>query len=319
MLDGFYQSVICFYITYLLFEPAQNVTENGLDISDRMRMGIFVGCSAVVASNTYILLNTYRWDWLTVLINVISSLLIWFWTGVFSSVLASGLFYKSGAQVFGSLAFWAATLLTVTICLAPRFTVKAFQKIYVPRDVDIIREQVRLGQFKYLEEFEAYVPPSAGVMGLSNTDVSKPVEVTAAKTAGEVPEDERPIYPPSMAPTAYTHNPRSQNGSDGTGYTASLEFRHQQQQSVDRPRQSFDLRHYSRPSMDRPRQSFEHRSRRSFEHRPRQSFEHSRVSMERARSSFEASNDFTSAAMLARMESSHGRYEPHGHQPIPEH
>ncbi|KMP02866.1 P-type ATPase [Coccidioides immitis RMSCC 2394] len=304
MLDGFYQSVICFYMTYLLYQPAQNVTENGLDLNDRMRMGIFVGCSAVVASNVYILLNTYRWDWLTVLINAISSLLIWFWTGVYSSVLASGQFYKSGAEVFGSLSFWALTLLTVTICLAPRFAIKSFQKIYFPRDVDIIREQVIMGRFKHLENFEAYVPPTARAPSFPDSDLGKPVEVTPNKGTTDIPEDERPIYPPSVAPTAHTHNPRSQNGSDGTGYTASLDFRHQPQHSLDRnTRQSLDFRHYPRHSIDRTRQSFEQ----------------GRSSMERARSSFEASNDFTSAAMLARMESTHGRYDRQGHKSIPEH
>ncbi|WEW56763.1 phospholipid transporting ATPase [Emydomyces testavorans] len=286
-----------------LYKRAQNVTETGLDISDRMRMGIFVGCSAVVASNTYILLNTYRWDWLTVLINVISSLLIWFWTGVYSSVLASGQFYKSASEVFGSLSFWALTLVTVTICLAPRFTVKSLQKIYAPRDVDIIREQVTLGHFKHLENFEAYVPPTAGAVSSSNSNLDKPIEVTVNKEAADLPEDERPIYPPSVAPTAYTHNPRSQNGSDGTGYTASLEFRHQPQQSLDRTRHSSDFRHHPQHPIERTRQSSEQR----------------RPSAERARTSFEASNDFTSAAMLARMESTHGRYDPHGHNPIPEH
>ncbi|KAI1979803.1 phospholipid transporting ATPase [Ophidiomyces ophidiicola] len=300
MLDGFYQSVVCFFMTYMLYSPAQNVSENGLDISDRMRIGIFVGCCAVVSSNLYILLNTYRWDWLTVLINVISSLLIWFWTGVYSSVPASGFFYKSGAEVFGSLAFWALTLLTVTMCLAPRFTVKTLQKIYAPRDVDIIREQVTLGNFKHLDNFEAYVPPTAGSMSASG---AAPPKLTDTNGKKGVPEDERPIYPPSVAPTANTHNPRSQNGSDGTGYSASLEMRHQPQQSLDRTRHSFDFRSHPRHSVERVRQSFEQ----------------GRPSGERARTSFEASNDFTSAAMLARMESTHGRY---GHQtpnPIPEH
>lgn len=270
MLDGFYQSIICFFMTYLVYRPAQGVTENGLDLGDRMRMGIFVGCSAVIVSNVYILLNTFRWDWLTVLINVISCLLIFTWTGIYSSVKDSGLFYKSADQVFGNLTFWALLLLTITICLAPRFTVKAFQKLWVPRDVDIVREQMKMGAFKHLDNYEAYVPPTVGAISASTSDFDKPIQVAQKKAPTDVPEDERPIYPPSVAPTANTHNPRSQNGSDGTGYTASLDIRNQRHQSVDHPRPSFD---------------------------------HARFSSDRARTSFEASNDFTSAAMLARMES----------------
>ncbi|EEH06343.1 phospholipid-translocating P-type ATPase domain-containing protein [Histoplasma capsulatum G186AR] len=269
MLDGFYQSLMCFFMTYLLYRPATGVTDNGLDLSDRNRMGVFVACSAVTASNTYILLNTYRWDWLTVLINAISSLLIFFWTGVYTSVDSSGQFYRAGREVFGTLTFWALTFLTVTMCLCPRFTIKSIQKIYFPKDVDIVREQVVAGNFKYLDEYEAYVPPTARDLSPASTDLGK-IDVST-KRPKSVPEDERPIYPPSVAPTATTHNPRSQNGSDGTGYTASLEFRHHQQQSIDHG-----------TSYDRVRRS-----------------------MDPVRSSFEVTRDFTSAAMLSRMESTH--------------
>lgn len=269
MLDGFYQSVICFYMTYLLYAPANSVTAHGRDLNDRTRMGVFVACSAVVASNTYVLLNTYRWDWLTVLINVISSLLIWLCTGIYSSVIASGQFYYGAAEVFGTLNFWALTFLTVTLCLAPRFAIKSFQKIYMPRDVDIIREQVIIGKFKYLDNYEAYVPPTAGNMSATSSDLIKPIDKSASRQ-NNMPEDERPIYPPSVAPTATTRAHRSQNGSDGTDYATSLDFRHAPQQSVDR----------GGPT----------------------SFERARASMDQLRPSFEQNDNFTSAAMLARHE-----------------
>lgn len=290
MIDGLYQSVLCFFTTYLTFYPSPTVSPNGRDLSDRPRMGIYVACSAVIVSNLYVLLNTYRWDWVTVLINAISSLLIFFWNGVWSSVAANaGQFYKAAYEVYGSLSFWALTLLTITMCLAPRFAAKAIQKIYYPRDIDIIREQVIMGKFKYLDNYEAYVPPavSAAAADVSTTssDISKPIELTT-KRNNDLDDDERPIYAPSVAPTATTHNPRSPNGSDGTGYTASLDFRHRHQQSVDQGRLSYDR---SRPSYDRPRVSLDR----------------NRLSMDRVRSSFEATSDFTSAAMLTRMESTH--------------
>ena len=271
MADGFYQSIICWFMAYLLFSPGQNVAENGLEVSDRLRLGVFVGAPAVVVSNVYILLNTFRWDWLTVLINVVSSLLIWFWTGVYSAGELSGQFYQAGAQVFGTLNFWACTLLTITICLMPRFTTKSLQKIYRPLDIDIIREQVIMGKFKYLDNFEAYVPPNAGPppMSASSSDLTKSLEVTPVKH--DLPDDERPIYPPSVAPTTRTRN-RGTNGSDGTDYMASLDFGQPRHQSVDRVRSSW---------------------------------ERGRTSMERVRASFEGTNDFTSAAMLARMEGTH--------------
>ena len=266
MLDGIYQSVVC------LFAPANFVTRNGLSITDTKRLGVYVGCAAIVVVNVYVLLNTYRWDWLMLLLVSISILLIWFWTGVYTAVSGSGYFYKAAPEVFGQLSFWALTLLTVSICLAPRFVAKAIQKLYFPRDVDIIREQVRQGRFAYLDQYDAYIPPK--MTSPSSSDISQPVKMDH-KDSHHVADDERPIYPPSVAATGTTHNPRSQNGSDGTDYSRN-------RLSMERP---------IRPSFDRPRPSYDRM----------------RSSMDRTRPSFEASNDFTSAALLTRIESSHSR------------
>ena len=271
MLDGVYQSVICFFMPYLLFRAANFVTHDGLDINDNKRIGVFVANAAIVVINVYILLNTYKWDWLMVLLVAISILLIWFWTGVYTAFTASTQFYKAAPEVYGQLSFWTLTLLTTIICLLPRFTIKAFQKIFVPLDVDIIREQVRQGKFDYLGKYGAYVPP-AKISSGSSSDLSNPLKGKAERRES-MEEDQRPIYPPSVAATGTTHNAHSQNGSDSTGYT-----RHKT--SLEQPK---------RPSFDRPRPSFDRL----------------RSSMDQVRPSFEASNDFTSAALLTRMESSH--------------
>lgn len=281
--DGIYQSLICFFVPYLLFRAANFVTFSGLDINDNRRIGVYVSNAVIVVINIYILLNTYRWDWLMVLLVWISILLIWFWTGVYTAAPSSNFFYRAAPQVYGQLSFWTLILLTVIICLLPRFGIKAFQKIYMPYDVDIIREQIRLGKFRYLDNYEGEVPP-AKITSPSSSDLSAPVKgLPDRKTPFD--DEERPFYPPSVAATGTTHNPRSQNGSDGTDYT-----RHKT--SLEAP---------ARPSFDRPRPSFDRL----------------RSSMDQVRPSFEASNDFTSAALLTRMESSHSdipqrKPMPHG-------
>lgn len=273
MLDGLYQSLICFFMAYLLFQPATFVTSSGLNLNDRERMGVYVACATIVVVNVYILLNTYRWDWLMLLLVALSILLIWFWTGVYTAFDSSEWFYKAAPEVYGQLTFWALSLLTVAICLLPRFTAKAIQKIYLPRDVDIIREQIRQGRFKYLDSSDAYIAPSK-VSSAASSDLSKPIE-PVAKHAVSMADDERPIYPPSVTATATTHNPRSQSGSDGTEYTGN-------RTSLEQP---------TRPSFDRPRPSFDRM----------------RASADRIRPSFEASKDFTTAALLTRVESSHSQ------------
>lgn len=278
MLDAAYQSVICFFMVYLLFSPGVFVTSGGQDVGDRNRVGVYVACAAVIVVNTYILLNTYRWDWLMVLLTSISTLLVFFWTGVWSaSPTFAEFFYKAAAQVYSQPSFWADTFLIIIICLLPRFTIKFIQKAYFPYDVDIVREQVRQGKFKYLDDDAGSDVSRFENTSTASSDIAKP-----SKHNLNFDDDHRPLKAPSVAPTTTTtHNARSQNGSDGTDYTRhrySLE-----------PTMELPNRQISRISMDRPRPSFDR----------------VRASMDPVRPSFEASRDFTSAAMLTRMESSH--------------
>lgn len=280
MADGLYQSVICFFMPYMLYKAANFATESGRDISDRTRMGILVATCAVLASNTYIMMNTYRWDWFTGLINAISSLLIFLWTGIYSSFTSSGQFYQSAAEVYGALSFWVVLLVTCMISLLPRFTYNAVQKVFFPLDVDIIREQVTMGKFKRLDAYDDVLPPKVEEVAAVSSDesatsseIAKPIQPIMKQDPFN-PDEEQSYYSPSVAHTN-GHNPRSQNGSNGTNYTASLD-QYPRPQSVD----------YVRRSHERTRHSFE-----------------------RGRQSFEQSNDFTSAAMLQRMESSH-MHEP---------
>ncbi|KAK7560515.1 phospholipid-translocating P-type ATPase [Phyllosticta citricarpa] len=293
MIDGLYQSLMVFFMVYMMFSPATFNSSNGLDVADTKRMGIYIATTAVIVVNIYMLMNTYRWDWLMLLIVAISILLIWTWTGIYTSFTAGFTFYKAAAQTYGQLSFWAAIFVITVMCLLPRFVVKSIQKIYYPLDVDIIREQVVQGKFDYLKNTDTFIPPPPPaepekVNSLSSSDVSKigkPERNATSSFRGA--DDERPIYPPSVAPTATTHNPRSQNGSDSTNYTG--------------PR-------YSWPDNTLPVYNHRDSSRTSME-RTRPSFDRARQSMDRLRTSFEASQDFTSAARLSRLESSQSFYD----------
>jgi len=268
MIDGFYQSIMCFFIPYLTFTGNTFVSFNGLDVTDRLRLGCYIAHPAVITINLYILINTYRWDWLMLLAVCLSDLFIFFWTGVYTAVPSSGMFYQAAPQVYGQLSFWAVMLLTPVICVFPRYAIKALQKVYWPYDIDIIREQVQQGKFDRLK------PPATEAEEKGTSSGSSDASRKGKKHAqfASVDEDRRPIYPPSVA----THNTRTQNGSDGTNYT---QHRTSLEQVASRPRPSIER---TRPSYDRMR-----------------------ASMDRVRASYEASNDFTTAARLSRIESSH--------------
>ncbi|KAL9051738.1 MAG: hypothetical protein Q9162_005840 [Coniocarpon cinnabarinum] len=285
MFDGLYQSIICLFMTELLFAPGTFNTKNGLSVNDQTRLGVFIGCGAVASINAYIVMNVYRWDWATLGIALISVLLIFFWTGVYTSFTVAYVFYHAASEIFATLAFWALFFVMIVICLLPRFFAKAIQKIYFPLDVDIIREQVRLGKFDYLEGTD---PSSASdiinkmnqhASSSSSSEASDPkAGMNGIRKMSEAArsEAERPIYPPSVAGTATTgnRNPHSQQGSDDSTFPPPISMR----LSQDQPRGSFD--------------------------RPRPSYDRMRSSLDQLRPSFERSRDMTSAAQLAKVESS---------------
>lgn len=288
MLDGIYQSVMVFFIPYLTVVNSSFVTFNGLDVSDRLRLGAYIAHPAVITINLYILINTNRWDWLMILVIVISDLFIFFWTGVYTSSAYSATFYGTAPQVYAEATFWACYFITPVICIFPRFAIKALQKVYFPYDVDIVREQVTQGKFDRILKPDATDPQ----LEASSTASSRSSKKSKHVQYGSVDEDRRPIYPPSVA-THTTHNTRAQNGSDGTNYTGH-------ENSMDAPPRptSVDMSepYPVRPSIDRARPSYDR----------------IRASMDRVRPSFEASHDFTSAARLSRVESSHSTHRLSG-------
>lgn len=274
MLDGIYQSIMCFFIPYLTIINTTMPSKDGLDVSDRLRLGCYILHPAVITINLYILINTYRWDWLMILSVVLSDLFIFFWTGVFTSTVDSGVFYQAAPQVYAQATFWAVFFITPVICIFPRYAIKAIQKVYYPYDVDIIREQVTQGKFDHLLK-----PDTITTVSVTPGDSSQTSESTTGRTKrhqhyASVDEDRRPIYPPTVHSTA-THPAHSQNGSDGTNYT-----RHNEEPAT-------ELEITVRPSFDRVRPSYDR----------------IRASMDRVRPSYEAADEFTSAAMLSRHES----------------
>lgn len=327
MLDGAYQSVICFFLPYLLFSYNTFNTESGQTVNDYKQFGVYIANAIVVVVNVYFLLNTYRWDWFMLLMSAFSILLIFFWTGVYSSFSSAFTFYGAARHCYGSLSFWTLTFLTIIVCLLPRFAIKAFQKVFMPRDVDIVREQVRRGQFDYLKNIDpahaTAIDHEKAMHSASSSDVSKSHNVGRNKASGQ-DDDSRPIYPPSVTNTY--EQPYSPKGSDGT-----LDY-NVNRSSLDRAVQAASVNGYHLPAHNRHSSSYATASqgtphvyghetlptithsdsqtsgigkegRPSFTHdRLRQSFE-----LSPTRLCYGDSDDFTSMASLARAESAQSR------------
>jgi phospholipid-translocating ATPase len=126
-------------------------------------------------------------------------------------------------------------------------------------------------------------------------DVSDHERRGRTRMQGNMSEDMRPIYPPSVAPTATTNHTRTQTGSDGSNYTYHSADR---QGSIAQPPAAIA------DTLDKPVMPV---ASREISHKSRPSFDRARMSMDRIRPSFEASHDFTSANRLMRLESSQSR------------
>lgn len=147
MIDGLYQSVISFFFPYLIYHKTMYVTQNGYGLEHRYYFGVIVTTIAVVSCNLYVWIHQYRWDWFTGLFIALSCLVVFGWTGIWTSSLTSGELWKAGARVYNTPAFWAVFFVGVVFCLLPRFTLDCYNKMLNPRDVEIVREMWKRGDF----------------------------------------------------------------------------------------------------------------------------------------------------------------------------
>lgn len=149
MLDGLYQSCICFFFPYSLYHRSFMVSNKGLGIDHRYDVGVMVATIAVVSCNLYILLHQYRWDWFTSIWIALSCLVLFFWTGVWSSSTNSKDLYKAASRIYQSPAFWGVFFIGVFYCLVPRFTYDCLRRFFYPTDVEIVREMWARGDFDH--------------------------------------------------------------------------------------------------------------------------------------------------------------------------
>ncbi|EEB06682.1 phospholipid-transporting ATPase [Schizosaccharomyces japonicus yFS275] len=141
MVDGFYQSAVCFFLTYLSFRTGRPVSTTGRNADSIEDMGVFISSPTIFVINTFIMMIQYSWNVVTVGTWFLSLSIFVFWTTVYSASVGSNAFYHSAERAGGTLTFWVGTLLTVVCCLLPRFCAISYQRLFKPLDVDILREQ----------------------------------------------------------------------------------------------------------------------------------------------------------------------------------
>lgn len=163
IIDGTYQSLISFFFPYLLYNYSFQ-TSTGLATDHRFFVGVLVTCISCIASNIYVLMHQYRWDWVSFLGFALSCLVIFGWTGLWTITPLSSEFYNAATAMFGMTQFWTCLAVGLLACLLPRGFYDIAQKLYFPTDSEIVREQVKLGRFAgYPETYDPTDPNRVNV------------------------------------------------------------------------------------------------------------------------------------------------------------
>ncbi|RGB34694.1 hypothetical protein C1646_701333 [Rhizophagus diaphanus] len=140
MLEGIYQSVICFFVSYFAYQKG-SVNDKGRT-PDYLEMGTTMAVACITMANLFTGFNAQCWT-IFHYISVFGSIaLILLYIAVYSLIPFSAI-YGFNYSVFGGGVFWFCILLTVIISMLPRYSWKYYQRNYRPIDVNIIQEIIK--------------------------------------------------------------------------------------------------------------------------------------------------------------------------------
>ena len=147
MTDGLYQSCIIFFIPYLAYAGGTPWSSNGMDTDSLWDFGTTIACAGVISANMYVGINMNYWTFVTWVVIVGSSLLVFIWIPIYSA-LSDPPFNGVVSVIYPTFSFWAIIVITVFFAIGPRWLANAFRQSYFPRDKDIVREAWVAGNLK---------------------------------------------------------------------------------------------------------------------------------------------------------------------------
>ncbi|KAJ1512199.1 hypothetical protein HMI54_000208 [Coelomomyces lativittatus] len=179
MFEGFYQSLICFFIPIGIYTVGQATHKDGLP-GDSLEMGTTMAASAITAANLYIALNTTSFTWLNhVGIWVLSIGVFYGYLFVYFSIPDTPL-YGYNSFLWASGYFWFCVCFSIFVCLLPRYIMKYIQRSYYPADRDIALECFKTNQMSEFlstllkkEEKQLSIAPSPFITITSPTPIKE--------------------------------------------------------------------------------------------------------------------------------------------------
>ncbi|KAJ2547776.1 hypothetical protein EV175_005080, partial [Coemansia sp. RSA 1933] len=138
VLDGIYQSVVIFFTFYLFTYTSDVQNPNGRTWG-RSDLSTGPTIAVVIAASLCVGMNSWQWNWIMAVAIALSIVVC-----IAYIAIASAVRYYSiegvATVVMATIEFWFGVIISVVVALLPRFCIMSWQKIYRPRDLDIIRE-----------------------------------------------------------------------------------------------------------------------------------------------------------------------------------
>ncbi|KAJ1917674.1 hypothetical protein H4219_003086 [Mycoemilia scoparia] len=138
VLDGFWQSFVCFFAFYVSLYKTFVVNDSGR-VLGQFDFSTMVAIAIVICANLVVGLNSWSWNWIMWVAIALSIIVCLAFTIIASQVKTYSLI-GIGNIIFGNINFWLVLLMAIFVAILPRYIIKAYQKIYAPRDIDVVRE-----------------------------------------------------------------------------------------------------------------------------------------------------------------------------------
>ncbi|KAJ2887612.1 hypothetical protein FB639_001188 [Coemansia asiatica] len=138
VIDGIYQSLVIFF-TFYLFTYKSDVQNSNGRTWGRSDLSTGPTVAVVIAASLCVGFNSWQWNWLMAVAITFSIVVCIAYIGISSAVRYYSL-EGAATSVMSTLVFWFGVMISVVVALLPRYTVRSWQKLNRPRDLDIIRE-----------------------------------------------------------------------------------------------------------------------------------------------------------------------------------
>ncbi|KAJ3388840.1 phospholipid transporting ATPase [Lobulomyces angularis] len=158
MLEGFYQSLICFGVSILSFNE-QPINSSG-NSQINFELGAVMSIVTIWNANFFFFFNTHSKSWPIFVAVFGSNLTLLGWTALYSQFRDSNLF-QIGSNLLIYPSFYLILLLSTALCLLPRMTIAFAHQSFHPTDIQIIQELEKFSQKNIEDEIQAYHTSSA--------------------------------------------------------------------------------------------------------------------------------------------------------------